>query len=323
MIAALAEAWLILFLLATGLLLGAVIALAMGRLLAESWLDAAEGPLAAAARALPVLLLLGLPLLLLAPWLYPWAAAEIPEGARRQWYRPELVALRSAAALLLWAALGRLLTRAGAGRRSGGTALLLLVPTAALALEDWVLSRDPAWTGSLQGLALAVEQAAAALSLATLIVLRAGRLRDAAQRTGLERALLSLALAVLWLWFMQFVVAYSADLPAEAGWYARRAEGGWAVAKAFVAVPALLGAIALAIVPQWRDWRFRAVAALLILAHLAHLAWVVRPDAALAPGAGSGGPSPLLDAVILGGAALAALLALRRATREHPGTGSP
>lgn len=301
-----AEAWLPAFLLAAGLTAGALAALALGHLLGEAWLAPLHPPLAAMARAAPVLLPLAVPLLLAVPALYPWAAVAEPGG----WYQPLPFRLRLVAVLLLWAGLGRLLARRRLPAWQAGAALLLLVLTGALAMEEWALSRDHAWTGSLQGLALVVEQAGAALALATLLALRHGLPgRDA--RTGLERALLSFCLATLWLWFVQYIVVYAANLPDEAAWYLRRSAGLWGWVKIGLAVPALLAATALALVPQWRRWRLAAVAALLLVQHLAHLAWVVRPDAAL-----SGGATPVLaDALVPGLMALALALAWRRAAR--------
>ena len=303
-----AEAWLPAFLLAAGLTLGALVALALGHLLGEAWLAPLRPSLAAMARAAPVLLILALPLLLAAPALYPWAAVPMP-GATA-WYGPEVFRLRSLALLLLWAGLGRLLARPRVRGRTAGGALLLLVLTGALAMEDWALSRDHAWTGSLQGLALVVEQAGAAMALATLLALRQD-MPDEDARTGLERALLTFAMATLWLWFVQYVVVYAANLPHEAAWYLRRSEGLWGWVKAGIAVPALLAAIGLALVPQWRRWRLAAVSILLLVQHLAHLAWVVRPDAALV-----GNATPLLaDALVPGAMALALVSAWRRAAR--------
>jgi hypothetical protein len=308
-----AEAWLPAFLLAAGLTLGALVALALGHLLGEAWLAPLRPSLAAMARAAPVLLILALPLLLAAPALYPWAAAPMPEATG--WYAPAAFRLRSLALLLLWAGLGRLLARPRVQGRTAGGALLLLVLTGALAMEDWALSRDHAWTGSLQGLALVVEQAGAAMALATLLALRREvpdeDAREDDARTGLERALLTFAMATLWLWFVQYIVVYAANLPYEAAWYMRRSDGLWGWVKAGVAVPALLAAIGLALVPQWRRWRLAAVCGLLLVQHLAHLAWVVRPDAALA-----GNATPLLaDALVPGAMALAVVLAWRRAAR--------
>ena len=78
LIAPWAEAWLPAYLLAAGLTLGALVALALGHLLGEAWLAPLRPSLAAMARAAPVLLILALPLLLAAPVLYPWAAAPMP-----------------------------------------------------------------------------------------------------------------------------------------------------------------------------------------------------------------------------------------------------
>lgn len=308
LIAPWAEAWLPAYLLAAGLTLGALVALALGHLLGEAWLAPLRPSLAAMARAAPVLLILALPLLLAAPVLYPWAAAPMP-GAT-PWYAPDAFRLRSFALLLLWAGLGWLLARPRVRGRTAGGALLLLVLTGALAMEDWALSRDHAWTGSLQGLALVVEQIGAAMALATLLALRRDLPGEAA-RTGLERALLTFAMATLWLWFVQYIVVYAGNLPQEAAWYLRRSDGVWGWVKAGIAVPTLLAAIGLALVPQWRRWRLAAVSALLLVQHLAHLAWVVRPDAALV-----GNATPMLaDALVLGAMALALLLAWRRAAR--------
>lgn len=297
---ALAETWLLLFLLAAGLGLGGALVLALGRLLADDWLDPLHPPLATLARWGPALaLLLALPMGWLAPSLWPWAA----EGAARNaWHHPGFVHARTLAALALWTWLGWRLA-AGGSRGWGGAALLTLLLTGALLMDDWALSRDPEWSGSVQGLALLAEQAAAALALAALA---SGLPRDDSARTGLERALLALALAVLWLWFTQYLVVYAADIPAEAAWYLRRLDGAWRILKVGIALPALLGAIALAIVPQWGRWRLRAVGALLLLHHLAHLVWVVRPEARAT--------SPELDGLAAVVAlALLGAVALRRA----------
>jgi hypothetical protein len=302
----LAEAWLPAFLLAAGLTLGAMVALALGHLLAEAWLAPLRPPLAAMARAAPLLLPLALPLLSAMSALYPWASGAEPGG----WYRPWPFALRSLAGLLLWVGLGWVLSRSEPRRRTAAAALVLLVLSGALLMEDWALSRDQAWTGSLQGLALVMGQVSAAVAVATLLALRRG-LPDKAARMGLERALLTLGMMTLWLWFVQYVVVYAANLPPEAAWYLRRAQGPWAWLKLGIALPALMGAIGLALVPQWARWRLVAVCLLMLAQHVAHLAWLVRPDAALAGGATSG----WADALILSLVLLALALAWRRPAR--------
>lgn len=297
---ALAETWLIAFLLFSGLGIGSVAALAMGRLLLEEWVEHLHGVLDATGRwMLLAAFVLALPMYWMAPLLWPWAA---PGGAPEAWCSPAFVAAHGLVLPALWAGLGRWLL-AGDARWRSGLVLLILLPTAAIAMDDWALSRDPAGSGSVQGVAMVTGQVAAALSLAMLL---AGPPGEASARTGLSRALLSLALAVVWLWFTQYIVVYAANIPAEAAWYLRRSEDGWGVLKLGVALPAVLAAIVLGILPQWRDWRFVLVGALLLLGLLSHLAWLVRPEAV------PGGTSPLLEAALLLPVFGLALVMLRR-----------
>lgn len=300
---ALAEAWLLIFLLAAGVGLGATMAMAMGRVLAEAWLDPLRPALGPLARWAPLAaLMLALPMQFLAPFLWPWGGA--PTEAEID---PTLVWVASLTVLSLWIALGWRLARPAVGRGTAGIALAALFLTGAFAMEEWALSRDAAWTGSVQGITLLTEQVAFVLAFATLLALRRGEPSEPEARVGLERALLSIAMGMLWLWFTQYVVVYSADIPAESAWYLRRSEGAWAWLNVGWLLPTLLGAIGLAIVPQWRDWRFKAVAWLLLLQHPVHLFWVVRPEAP--PGAAS----VLLDLVAAAALLAASSLVLRRA----------
>lgn len=264
---ALAESWLLLIVLVAGLGLGATLVLAVTLLLRDDWAAPLRPSLVALARFGPLVAVALLPALIwFAPMLYPPGE-----------YAPVRL-LRTAATLAVITGLGWWVTRPTASRWSGGVALMVLTLVGALALEDWALSRDPSWTGSVQGVALLVGLAAASLSLATLRAVGLRVLGDGAPATGLERMLLTLALTVLWLWFTQFVVVYAADMPAEAAWYLRRQAWPWGALKHALGVPALLAAVALALVPQWRAWRFAAVAVLLLIQQAVHLLWLLRPQ---------------------------------------------
>jgi hypothetical protein len=197
-----------------------------------------------------------------------------------------------------------------------------MAATVTLAAQDWSLSRDPVWWGSLQGFAVWVEGMMAALAAAGLATVLRGRMPHGETGAGeaLERGLLALGLTTLWLWFTQFIVVWMANLPAEAGWYLRRAEGAWVWLKLGVAAPALLLGLALAAPPRHRPWRMAAVCALLLVSHLAHLWWAVRPDAPLAP------PPAWLEAPVLAGLGLAWGLWWRTGMREavrRPGRAPP
>ncbi|WP_270937524.1 hypothetical protein [Falsiroseomonas oryzae] len=298
------EAWLLAFLLWTGLACGALGALAMGHLLQESWLAPVRAPLDAAARTLPLAVLMGAPVLVGLDLLYPWAGSSPPAmpASRAAWLSPWPFRLRAGAILLLLAVVAYLLTRPGRpDKRFAALTVALLVPSVTIAAQDWSLSRDPSWWGSLQGFAVWVEGITAALAAAALIALARGRMPrgETAEGEALERALLALGLTALWLWFTQFIVVWMADLPAEAGWYLRRVEDHWGIIKLALAVPALLLALALAAPPRHRRWRMATVCVLLLASHALHLWWVVRPDAPLAL------PPAWLDAAVAAALGLA------------------
>ena len=298
------EAWLIAFLLWSGLAVGALGALAIGHLLNEAWLKPVRAPLEAAACTMPLVALMALPVLAAPEMLYPWAGATPPPmpGPRAAWLSPWGFRLRGVVALAVWVGLALLLTRPGRVRPGmAALALALLAPTATLAAQDWALSRDASWWGGLQGFVFWVESTTSALAAAALVRLARGGMPGGETGPGeaLERGLLALGLTTLWLWFVQFLIVWMADLPAEAGWYLRRAEGGWLWLKLGVAVPCLLLALGLATPPRHRPWRLAAVCLLLLAGRVAHLWWMVRPDAPLAL------PAAWLDVMVLAGLGLA------------------
>jgi hypothetical protein len=312
-----ADAWLVGFLAWIGIAAGALGALAVGHLLREDWIAPVRAPLEAAARTLPLLALAAIPVLAAPELLYPWAGPAPPPmpAARAAWLSPWPFRLRGTAILALWVALAWVLTRPGMPRKPlSALVLALLAITVPIAAQDWAFSRDPTWHGSLQGFAAWVEGVTSALAAAALVALLRREMPsgDTGPGEATERALLALGLATLWLWFIQFIVVWMADLPEEAGWYLRRMEGAWPLAKLGIAVPALLLALVLAAPPRHRRWRMGMVCALLLVSHLAHLWWVVRPDAPLAM------PPAWADAAALVAIGLAWWLWWRAGLRDSP-----
>lgn len=274
------EAWLPVFLLGSGLVAGALGALLLGHLLDDAWLHPVRPALVAAARTAPLVALLALPVLTAPEWLYAWAGpgAAGLDGSQAAWFSSGAFRLRAALILTIYVLLAWWAVRPDAHPLRTAMGLAVLVPAATLAAQDWALSRDVAWFGSLQGTALFIEQVMAALAGAVLITLLRQGQPEREASAGLERALLTLALVTLWLWFVQFVVVWMADLPAESGWYLRRG-GPWLWLKAGVILPALVAAIIIAIPPRSGPWRLGAVCALLLIQHLGHQWWLVRPEA--------------------------------------------
>lgn len=316
------EAWLPAFMLWAGLVIGALATLMIGHLLNEAWLQPVRPELEAAARTAPLLALLALPVLLGLEGLYPWAMpgeARL-EGPPGVWFSADAFRIRSALTLAILIGLGWLVARPGTHVGRSALGLAILLPTGSIAAQDWALSRDIEWFGSLQGSAMFIEQLAAALAGAVLLSLVRQGHPEQHRVAALERALLTLALLTLWLWFVQFVVVWMADLPAEAAWYLRR-DGGWAWLKGGIILPALVAAIVLAIPPRSGPVRLGAVCGLLLVQHIGHLWWLVRPDSPL------GAPALWLDLVLapaLGAACAAWWWSERRGvlTRPAPATAS-
>jgi hypothetical protein len=278
----LAEAWLFAFVLWSGLALGCLGLLMIGHLLGESWIHPVRDELEAGALTIPLAGLLGLPLLLALADLYPWAAAEpsaeIPPW-RAAWLEPSFVLARSAGCFVLWTVLALVVVRRGEQPAISAIGLVLLTPTASLAGFDWILSREPAWWSGVFGLAFSVSQLLGALALAIIVdLLRPGGAPRPEHLRGLTKALLALALVALWLWFAQFLIVWSANLPDEVAWYLRR-DDAWLIVNRGFALPALALGLALLIPPHAGRRRILASGALLLLYHLAHMAWLVRPPA--------------------------------------------
>jgi hypothetical protein len=304
--AAALEAWLPPFVLALGLVIGALGALIAGRILGEDWLGPLHPMLMAMARLTPLVLLLAMPLFAVPALLHPWLSEASEAGPRAMWFAREVFLARVLLLLGAVAVAAWLVARPDASRRRSALALLLLVPAGMLLPHDLVLSREPGWLGSLQGTALFVEHLAAALSVAVLLVVARGG--GGADLRAAERALLTLALLTLWLWFVQFVVVWMADLPPEAGWYLRRG-GAWAWLKG-VLVGALALAILVAIPPGSGPKRLATVSALYAAQHVGQVYWLLRPAAQEVP------PAWLDGAIVL--AVLALCLAWSRAALSPP-----
>jgi hypothetical protein len=79
----------------------------------------------------------------------------------------------------------------------------------------------------------------------------------------------------LWTWFVQFLVIWSGNLPDEVSWYVAR--GDWLWLMLGVVLPALFIAIAVLIPPGAGRVTMAVGSALLLVQHVAHMLWLVRP----------------------------------------------
>lgn len=278
------EAWLLAFVLVTGLALGCLGLLMIGHLFKESWLHPLRDELEAGARTLPLTALLALPLLLGLSDLYPWARPGFADepmlpSYRVSYFQQTWVLVRSAVFFVVWIGLALWIARPGLHRRASALGLVVLSATVSLAAIDWVGSRQPEWWSSLFGMAFGVSQLLGALALVSVVDLARPGMLSPDQTRGLAKALLALALVALWLWFSQFLIVWFANLPHEVRWYLVR-QDGWSLLNLGIVIPTLILAMAL-LTPRHRGQaRMMIACGLLLLHHLAYLLWLIRPAAA-------------------------------------------
>jgi hypothetical protein len=214
---------------------------------------------------------------------------------RVRWYfsRP-MVALRAgvyaAGFFLLAAGAKRVMTRRDASymRWFGPAGLVSLVFALHLFATDWFVLLEPGWYSTGFPLVWITAQALAGLAVALLVALSLGADPDRAARSavapGIDWGNLLLASVMAWTYvaFVQWLIIWSGNLPAETAWYRHRAEGGWRWVIAGVTV--LEFAVPFALLLSRRVKRRRiplaCVAAAVVLGQLGYTAWLILPGLA-------------------------------------------
>ncbi|MFT8244730.1 hypothetical protein [Roseomonas sp. BN140053] len=266
--------------------LGTLLLLEVHALTGGRWGDALRPALLPAATSLPAFLLLVLPLLLALPAVYPWVrggAADTMHGdVARLWLNPLGFSLRALLLLLGWSAVALLLVRLrGGGWRTGIGAIGLVFHIAATTLLglDWLLSLDPHFRSTAFGLAVAGMQLLAGLAWAAILRPEPQGDNQPGRAGDLAALLIAAALAVLYLGFAQYLVAWYGNLPEKAAWFLARGGWGWTGVQAGSVVLASLLPIGLLLRRRVR----RSPVALaklgpwVLLGLLLHLVWIVAP----------------------------------------------
>ncbi len=286
-----------------GLSLGSMALLMIHGVTGGAWGHTIRAPLAAAARAMPLMALLFLPLLGGLGALYPWTTPDAGQHAAlldaKSWYLnvPFFLA-RAALFLLLWVALAHLLTAWSVEeqarpansaalairlRRLSIAGLILYALSITLAAVDWVGSLVPESYSTILGMLVAVGQLLGAATFAIVcLACRARSERSVAPDRVQDLGNLQLALVLAWgyLALSQFVTVWVADLPNEIAWYVPRAQTSWRALAPALAVFhfGLPFAILLSRAAKRSRGTVAAVAWLLLGAHLVYAFWLVAPS---------------------------------------------
>jgi hypothetical protein len=275
-----AAGWLVGFVVWSQVAVGSLVLIMIHRLTGGHWGEVLYPALAFAARSVPLLFVLILPVFVALPLLAPWAHGHggvKPDVASYYLNMPFFIG-RSLIAIAGWSALALLLPRiAGpSGQFFAALGLVFHAIVISVVSVDWVLSVEPPFISSSFGASMAITQLIAALAWA---VLRTPRPADHAVTGDIGGLLLAFVLAITYVDFMAFLVMWYSDLPVRMSWFVERDHFPWSLLAtgAFIfgsAVPIL----ALLMERVRNGPRELRVVALSVLAGLALCyAWLVAP----------------------------------------------
>ena len=292
------------YLYVVGLSVGPLAWLMLQYITGGNWGIVIRRPCEAAARTLPLVALMFLPILIGIPNLYDWShAAKVaadPDLIHKHAYLnvPFFLA-RAAIYLGGWILLSTLFNRwalkedteghnAVHGKMSALAApgLIFWALSVTFMSIDWVLSLNPKWFSTMFGLLFMASQGLTSMAfLITLMVLLSKRQPMSEVLTprhlhDLGKFLLALVMVWAYFSFSQFLIIWAGNLPEEIPWYMTRLHGGWQ----YVALLLVFGHFALPFAlllsrDLKRNFKLLASIALFILSmRFVDLYWLIAPS---------------------------------------------
>ena len=315
------RSYLVAYLFWLGLSLGSLAILMLQHLSGGAWAMVIRRLLEAAARTLPLMAALFLPLVPGLKHLYVWT--DLDQVARDEllqhkssYLNVPFFLVRALVYFAVWLALAFVLGKwsheqdessdprlARRMQLVSGPGLALFVLTMTFASIDWAMSLEPHWFSTIYGALFIVGQVLGAFSFAIAMVIIVSRREPLSSVLSQEHlhdlGKLLLAFVMVWTYFAfcQFLIIWAGNLPEEIPWYLRRLTGGWQ----WIALALVLGQFAMPFLLLLsrnikRDSKTLArVAILVILLRVVDLHWMIVP----AFRGRTGGGIPGLDLVLL------------------------
>ena len=249
------RSWLLGFIFWAGIAIGGLGILMLQYLTGGAWGIAIRRIVEAAARTMPLIAVLFIPL---AIGVYTHAFMEFthlpPDDhameARGVFMAPWFWIVRSFIYFALWGLMIYILNRWSVAQdktndlasserllelcsRFSGPTMVIYALVITFAVVDWVMMLDPHWFSTIWGLLFV---AGWALSCFAFSIILLAYLSDKAPMDGVvtkrhfhDLGKLMLALVMVWAYFnfSQFLIIWSGNLPEETGWFLTRMKGGW------------------------------------------------------------------------------------------------
>jgi len=245
------QSYLMAYMLCLGVTLGCLALGMVHQLSGGAWGVVIRRPIGAAARVLPVMTAMFLPIALGMRQLYVWTDPdlllhdEVLQHKALYLNTPFFLA-RAAVYFLVWNAISHFLNAwsleqdrtanprlARRMQMLSGGGLLAYGLTITFASFDWLMSLEPHWFSTIYGVLILGGQGLSALAFLIIVLVWLSR------RPPLDRIVaashfhdlgnLMLAFVMLWAYFSfsQYLIIWSGNLPAEIGWYLHRLQTGW------------------------------------------------------------------------------------------------
>ena len=254
------QSYLVAWLLWAGVAFGCFALMSLHHLSGGAWGLMVRRVLEAAARTIPILGVLFIPVFLGLSHIYPWAQPEILAGneliARKAGYlnEPFFIA-RTIGYITILGGLTWLITRLSLRQDQTGDSSLtrrmqilagpglgIYVLVATLASVDWIMSLDPLWYSSIFGVYFLGGHVVSAFAFVIPVALwlrsREPMSRAFSPRHFHDYGKLLFAFVMLWAYFAlsQLLIIWSGNLAEEVTWYVERITGGWKTVGILLAV---------------------------------------------------------------------------------------
>jgi hypothetical protein len=287
-----------------GVALGSMAWLMLQYLTGGAWGVVIRRPSEAAARTLPLLAALFVPLIFGIHSLYQWSHPEIVQADevlrhKQVYLNVPFFLIRAAAYFAGWLLCSWLLNRWSArediaGPRPvhrkmaalAGPGLLFWGFSITFMAVDWVLSLDPHWFSTIFGMLFMAGQGLSSMAfLIALLVLLSYRRPMSGVLTprhlhDLGKLLLAMVMVWAYFTFSQFLIIWSGNLPHEIPWYLERLRGGWQYIGLILVVGHFGLPFALLLSRDLkRNFKLLAgIAAFVLLMRYLDIYWLVAPD---------------------------------------------
>jgi hypothetical protein len=275
-----AAGWLVGFVLWSQIPVGSLVLMMIHRLTGGRWGDVLHPAFASAARFMPLLFVLIVPIFVAIPLLAPWAhhADGVKSDVISYYLNTPFLIGRSLIAIAGWSALAFILPRTAGplGQLLAALGLVFHAVVISAVSVDWILSFEPPFISSSFGASVAITQLIAALAWA--ILWRSPAL-DHPVTGDIGGLLLAFVLAITYVDFMAFLVMWYSDLPSRMSWFLERDHFPWTLLATGAFIFGSMAPILALLLERVRNGvrELRAVA-ISVLAGLAFdYAWLIAP----------------------------------------------